>query len=107
MFLDHAVIEVASGRGGEGAVSFRRAAFLPLGGPDGGDGGKGGDVVLWDSATRAKKGVLGSVAGEVMLVDLAGAEHVDALESRARIEPRLERSCILEVEDRVVGRRGR
>lgn len=46
MFLDHAVIEVASGRGGEGAVSFRRAAFLPLGGPDGGDGGKGGDVVL-------------------------------------------------------------
>lgn len=46
MFLDHAVIEVAAGRGGEGAVSFRRAAYIPLGGPDGGDGGKGGDVVL-------------------------------------------------------------
>lgn len=46
MFLDHAVIEVAAGRGGEGAVSFRRVAYVPLGGPDGGDGGKGGDVVL-------------------------------------------------------------
>lgn len=46
MFLDHVVIEVASGRGGEGAVSFRRVSYVPLGGPDGGDGGKGGDVVL-------------------------------------------------------------
>ena len=46
MFLDHAVIEVSAGRGGEGAVSFRRVAYVPLGGPDGGDGGKGGDVVL-------------------------------------------------------------
>ena len=46
MFLDHAVIEVGAGRGGEGAVSFRRAAYIPLGGPDGGDGGKGGDVIV-------------------------------------------------------------
>lgn len=46
MFLDHAVIEVKAGRGGEGAVSFRREAFIPQGGPDGGDGGKGGDIVL-------------------------------------------------------------
>lgn len=46
MFLDHAVIDVASGRGGEGAVSFRRESYAPLGGPDGGDGGKGGDIVL-------------------------------------------------------------
>jgi GTP-binding protein len=46
MFLDHAVIEVAAGRGGEGSVSFRRASYVPLGGPDGGDGGKGGDVLV-------------------------------------------------------------
>jgi GTPase len=46
MFLDHAVIEVAAGRGGAGAVSFRRESYIPHGGPDGGDGGKGGDVVL-------------------------------------------------------------
>jgi GTPase len=46
MFLDHAVIEVRAGHGGEGSVSFRRASYIPLGGPDGGDGGKGGDIVL-------------------------------------------------------------
>ena len=46
MFLDHAVIEVEAGRGGEGSISFRRESFIPMGGPDGGDGGKGGDIVL-------------------------------------------------------------
>jgi GTP-binding protein len=46
MFLDEATIHVRAGNGGEGAVSFRRVAYIPQGGPDGGDGGKGGDVVL-------------------------------------------------------------
>lgn len=46
MFLDHAVIEIEAGRGGAGAVSFRRESYIPHGGPDGGDGGKGADVVL-------------------------------------------------------------
>ena len=46
MFLDHAVILVRAGQGGPGAVSFRRESYAPQGGPDGGDGGKGGDVVL-------------------------------------------------------------
>jgi GTP-binding protein len=45
-FIDEATIRVASGRGGDGAVSFRREKYIPRGGPDGGDGGRGGDVVL-------------------------------------------------------------
>jgi len=45
-FLDQAKIHVKSGAGGPGAVSFRREKFIEFGGPDGGDGGKGGDIVF-------------------------------------------------------------
>jgi GTPase len=46
VFLDHAEIQVKAGDGGAGALSFRRESYIPRGGPDGGDGGRGGDVVL-------------------------------------------------------------
>jgi len=45
-FIDEAVVTVESGQGGRGCESFRREKYVPKGGPDGGDGGRGGDVVL-------------------------------------------------------------
>jgi len=46
MFYDQVTITVRAGKGGDGAATFRREPFVPRGGPDGGDGGRGGDVVL-------------------------------------------------------------
>ena len=46
MFLDRARVQIRAGDGGKGVISFRREAHVPRGGPDGGDGGRGGDVVL-------------------------------------------------------------
>jgi GTPase len=59
MLFDRAKINVEAGRGGNGVVSFRREAHVPRGGPDGGDGGRGGDVVLVCDAQRRDLASLG------------------------------------------------
>lgn len=65
-FLDQAKIYLKSGSGGPGAVSFRREAYVEYGGPDGGDGGKGGDIVFE------------AVAGLNTLIDFRYAQHFKA-----------------------------
>jgi len=46
MFIDYTEVELTAGTGGKGAVSFRREKYIPLGGPDGGDGGRGGHIIF-------------------------------------------------------------
>ena len=112
MLRDHARIHVQAGAGGNGCVSFRREAHVPRGGPDGGDGGRGGDVVLVCDPSlrdlqpfrrraqyRAGRGTHGQgsgrdgAAGEELVVRVPpgtvvesedGAFHHDLTEPRAR-----------------------
>src|SRR5450432_3839808 len=46
IFVDEVTVDIAAGSGGRGAVAFRKEKYVPHGGPSGGDGGKGGDVIL-------------------------------------------------------------
>ena len=66
-FLDQAKIYIRSGGGGPGAVSFRREKYVEYGGPDGGNGGKGGDVIFE------------AVAGLNTLIDFRYSQHFKAL----------------------------
>lgn len=65
-FIDEAIIKVTAGNGGKGCVSFRREKFVPRGGPDGGNGGRGGNIVV-----RTNEGL-------TTLMDLRYRKHVEA-----------------------------
>ncbi len=66
-FVDQALIKVEGGKGGDGLVSFRREKYMPMGGPDGGDGGRGGSVILK------------AVEGMSTLYDVRYKKHVKGL----------------------------
>lgn len=66
MFIDHVIVEVRAGDGGDGCVSFRHEKFAPRGGPNGGNGGRGGDVVVVASG------------GVNTLIDLQYKRHISA-----------------------------
>lgn len=66
MFVDEVIVELTSGRGGDGCMAFRREKYIPMGGPFGGNGGKGGDIVF-----KADEGLR-------TLIDLRYQRHIKA-----------------------------
>ena len=74
-FLDQAKVYIRSGDGGAGAVSFRREKFIEFGGPDGGDGGRGGDV--WVEAVDGLNTLIDFAFVEASLAGRVGKVWID------------------------------
>jgi GTP-binding protein len=117
-FVDEVTITVKSGKGGDGAVSFRREKFVPKGGPDGGDGGSGGNVLIHvrreirtlyhlttRNTVRAKNGMPGEsrnksgAHGKNAIIDVpAGTVVIDALSKRRMADLTKEGETLVAVE---------
>ena len=61
MFCDELKLKIIAGKGGNGSASFRREKYVPTGGPDGGDGGKGGSIII---QTNRNLNTLGNLANQ-------------------------------------------
>ena len=72
-FIDEAFLEVRAGNGGAGASSFRREKYIPFGGPDGGDGGKGGDIIF---RVNSNKNTLIDFQEKLRISPCSGCGHV-------------------------------
>lgn len=113
MFIDRVKVFAQAGKGGRGSVSFRREKFVPKGGPDGGDGGRGGDVILradrhvdnlanlfYEPIIKAKNGGHGlgkkmaGRAGTTKIVKVPVGTIVYAVEGAQRSTPNAEQSGI-------------
>src|SRR5437762_3232970 len=113
MFIDRIKVFARAGKGGRGSVSFRREKFVPKGGPDGGDGGRGGDVILradrhvdnlvnlfYEPIIKAKNGGHGmgkkmaGRAGATKIVKVPVGTIVYAVEGAQRSTPNAEQSGI-------------
>ena len=75
MFIDRARVFVKAGDGGDGMSSFRREKYVPNGGPSGGDGGQGADVVL--KADKNEKIIQEDILKQVYNIDIA-IKHIDS-----------------------------
>ena len=129
MFVDHAVIRVKAGDGGNGCCSFRREKYVPKGGPDGGDGGDGGNVIAEGDPSRhtlldfqytkkwaAKNGIPGQgsdrtgAGGDDIILKLPAGTLIYAEplpdEHGAPVEGERELLCDLQAGDRITIARG-
>ena len=65
MYIDEITIRITAGKGGDGSTSFRREKYIEMGGPDGGNGGKGSDIIFdrikWDSSIDSEQIIIGYI----------------------------------------------